>query len=74
MFQSHDESIVFALVCSVTQFLWQQVIRYVHQDNIKEEFLVCENLLTTTKEEDVFNIINSFFTKNVLDWNSVQQV
>ncbi|XP_069941789.1 zinc finger BED domain-containing protein 5-like [Cherax quadricarinatus] len=49
-------------------------VRYVHQDKIKEEFLLCEDLLTTTKGEDVFNIINSFFTKNGLDWNSVQQV
>ncbi|KAF2345259.1 Zinc finger BED-type [Trinorchestia longiramus] len=49
-------------------------VRYMHQDRIKEEFLFCENLLTITKEEDVFNIINSFFTKNGLDWNSVQQV
>ncbi|KAF2364600.1 Zinc finger BED-type [Trinorchestia longiramus] len=49
-------------------------VRYIHQDRIKEEFLFCENLLTTTKGEDVFNIINSFFTKNGLDWNSVQQI
>ena len=49
-------------------------VRYVHQDNIKEEFLLCENLLTTTKGEDVFNITNGFFTQNGLDWNSVQQV
>ncbi|KAF2350211.1 Ribonuclease H-like domain [Trinorchestia longiramus] len=49
-------------------------VRYIHQDRMKEEFRFCENLLTTTKGEDVFNIINSFFTKNGLDWNSVQQV
>ncbi|KAF2364844.1 hypothetical protein FHG87_004402 [Trinorchestia longiramus] len=49
-------------------------VRYIHQDGIKEEFLFYENLLTTTKGEDVFNIINSFFTMNGLDWNSVQQV
>ncbi|KAF2366884.1 Ribonuclease H-like domain [Trinorchestia longiramus] len=49
-------------------------VRYIHQDRIKEEFLFCENLLTTKKGEDVFNIINSFFTKNGLHWNSVQQV
>ncbi|KAF2346143.1 Zinc finger BED-type, partial [Trinorchestia longiramus] len=48
-------------------------VRYIHQDRIKEEFLLCENLLTTTKGEDVY-IINSFFNKNGLDWNSVQQV
>lgn len=49
-------------------------VRYVHQDKIKEEFLLCEDLLTTTKGEDVFNLIDSFFTKSGLDWNSVQQV
>ncbi|XP_076336325.1 protein FAM200C-like isoform X2 [Tachypleus tridentatus] len=49
-------------------------VRYVHQDKIKEEFLLYEDLLTTTKGEDIFNIINSFFTTNGLDWNSVQQV
>ncbi|XP_076361937.1 zinc finger BED domain-containing protein 5-like [Tachypleus tridentatus] len=49
-------------------------VRYVHQDKIKEEFLLCEDLLTTMKGEDIFNIINSFFTTNGLDWNSVQQV
>ncbi|XP_076348256.1 protein FAM200B-like [Tachypleus tridentatus] len=33
-----------------------------------------QDLLTTTMGEDIFNIINSFFTTNGLDWNSVQQV
>ncbi|XP_076315374.1 zinc finger BED domain-containing protein 5-like [Tachypleus tridentatus] len=46
----------------------------VSKDKIKEEFLLCKDLLTTTKGEDIFNIINSFFTTNGLDWNSVQQV
>ncbi|KAF2362752.1 Ribonuclease H-like domain [Trinorchestia longiramus] len=48
-------------------------VHYIYQDRIKEEFLFCENLLTTTKGEDVFNIINSFFTKNRLDWIGLEQ-
>ena len=49
-------------------------IRYVHFEEIKEEFLLCEHLLTTTKGVDVFNIVNEFLVKNNLDWNNVQQV
>ena len=35
-------------------------IRYVHCNMIKEEFLLCENLTTTTKGEDVFNTVSHF--------------
>ncbi|XP_064085354.1 protein FAM200C-like [Macrobrachium nipponense] len=34
-------------VASCAVLLW--FIHYIHQDKIKEEFLLCENLLTTTK-------------------------
>ncbi|XP_076330025.1 protein FAM200B-like [Tachypleus tridentatus] len=46
-------------------------VRYVHQDKIKEEFLLCEDLLTTTKRE-----ISSISSVSLpqMDWNSVQQV
>ncbi|KAF2356031.1 Zinc finger BED-type [Trinorchestia longiramus] len=67
-------SLQFNESCDVASFaVLLGFVRYIHQDRIKEEFLFCENLLTTTKG-DVFNIINSFFTRNGLDWNSVQQV
>ena len=49
-------------------------IRYVHCNMIKEEFLLCENLTTTTKGEDVFNTVNHFLQSNGMDWHRVQQV
>ena len=49
-------------------------IRYVHCNMIKEEFLLCENLTTTTKGEDVFNTVSHFLQSNGMDWHRVQQV
>ena len=48
-------------------------IRYVHCNMIKEEFLLCENLTTTTKGEDVFNTVSHFLQNSVMDWHRVQQ-
>ena len=49
-------------------------IRYVHCNMIKEEFLLCKNLTTTTKGEDVFNTVSHFLQSNGMDWHRVQQV
>ena len=49
-------------------------IRYVHCNMIKQEFLLCENLTTTTKGEDVFNTVSHFLQGNGMDWHRVQQV
>lgn len=49
-------------------------IRYVHLSDVKEEFLLCENLTTTAKGEDVFRLVSRFLEKNGLHWNNVQQV
>lgn len=49
-------------------------IRYVHKDDIKEEFLLCKSLPTTTRGEDVFHLVDSFLKSNELPWNAVQQV
>lgn len=49
-------------------------IRYVHEAAVKEEFLLCENLTTTTRGKDVFNVVNGFMEKHGLDWNRVHQV
>lgn len=43
-------------------------VRYVHDDEIKEEFLFCEPLLETTKASDVFEIVKNFFAKHNFDW------
>ncbi|KAG2466217.1 ZBED8 protein, partial [Polypterus senegalus] len=39
-------------------------VRYVHKKNIKEEFLFCERLKTTTKAVDIFKLIQSFFDRH----------
>ena len=49
-------------------------IRYVHCNITKEELLLCENLTTTTKGEDVFNTVSRFLHCNGMDWHRVQQV
>ena len=48
-------------------------IRYVHCNMIKEEFLLCENLTTTTKGEDVFNTVSHFLQSNGMDWHRVSR-
>ena len=49
-------------------------IRYVHCNMIKEGFLLCENLTTTTKGKDVFNTVSHFLQSNGMDWHRFQQV
>ena len=49
-------------------------IRYVYCNMTKEEFLLCENLTTTTKGEDVLNTVSHFLQSNGMDWHRVQQV
>ena len=36
-------------------------VRYLHENRIKEEFLFCEPLTTTTKAADVFDLVTMFF-------------
>ena len=49
-------------------------VRYVKGPKIKEEFLSCKQLITTAKAIDVKNILDDFFTSNVLSWNMVSAV
>ena len=51
-----------------------EYIHYVHCNMIKEEILLCENLTTMTKDEDVFNTVSHFLQSNGIDWHRVQQV
>jgi hypothetical protein len=41
---------------------------------VAEEMLLCKNLETTTKGEDVFKLIDSYFQANKLNWNMVVSV
>ena len=49
-------------------------VRYVKEQEIKEEFLFCKQLITSAKAIDVKNLLNDFFTSNGLSWNMVSAV
>ena len=45
-------------------------IRFIDKDQIVNQFLFCKELSTTTKGEDVFNILNDYFSKWQISWTS----
>ena len=46
-------------------------VRYIHLNDLKEEFLFCSALETTTKDEDIMTKINTFFETGGLQWKNV---
>lgn len=46
-------------------------VRYVHAGAIKEEFLFCSPLETTSKGSDILAKVNTFFETNGLSWDNV---
>ncbi|XP_075719811.1 protein FAM200C-like [Rhinoderma darwinii] len=46
-------------------------VRYVKDDVIKEDFLFCKPLTTTTKAADVKKLVDDFFKDNNLSWDMV---
>ena len=49
-------------------------VRYMKDDVIKEDVLLCKLLKTTTKAVDVKKLVDDFFTNNDLSWNMVSTV
>jgi len=49
-------------------------VRYVFNDNIKDEFLFCEPLEKTTTGKDVYGKVDQFFIDNGLDWLNVNGI
>lgn len=49
-------------------------VRYVKDDVIKEDFLFCKPLTTTTKAADVKKLVDDFFKDNNLSWDMVSAV
>ena len=49
-------------------------VRYVKDDMIKEDFLFCRPLKTTTKAADVKKLVDDFFRDNDLSWDMVSAV
>ena len=46
-------------------------VRYVKGRDIKEEFLFCSPLKTSSTSGDIFGVINDDFIRNKLDWSKV---
>ena len=46
-------------------------VRYIHEYDIKNEFLFCISLKTATKSEDVMEKISTFFDTEGLQWNKL---
>ncbi|XP_067122548.1 protein FAM200C-like [Centruroides vittatus] len=49
-------------------------VRYVKDDVIKEDFLLCKPLTTKTKAADVKKLVDDFFKENNLSWDMVSAV
>ena len=56
-------------VASCTQLL--VFVRYIHLGDVKEEFLFCSELKTTTRSADILEKIKTFFDSAKLSWKSV---
>ena len=56
-------------VASCSQLL--VFVRYVHMEDVKEEFLLCNALETTAKAQDVMDTISKFFETEGLQWEKL---
>ena len=61
-----DESTDITLCAQLLVF-----VRYIHSGDIKEEFLFCSDLKTTTKSVDILEKIRTFFDSENLHWKNV---
>ncbi len=48
--------------------------RYVDTSDIREHILFCKTLERRTTGEDIFNIVNSFFSEHKISWKSCTSV
>ena len=48
--------------------------RYIKDGDVKDEFLFCEPLQTTTKADDVFGLLANFFEKHQIKWEKIRSV
>ena len=46
-------------------------VRFVHDEDLKKEFLVCQPLEQSTKGEDVMQKLTEFFESQDLDWGNL---
>jgi Domain of unknown function (DUF4371) len=43
-------------------------VRYVYEDKIVEDMLMCKPLQTTTTGADIFAMVDNYFKNNLIDW------
>ena len=61
-----DESVNVASCSQLLVF-----VRYVHMEDLKEEFLYCNVLKTTATTQDVMDSISEFFETEGLQWEKL---
>ena len=61
-----DESVAVAPCPQLLVFA-----RYVVESLVEEDFLFCNPLETTTKAEDIMEMVNSFFEEEKITWNTL---
>jgi len=49
-------------------------VRGIFQDEIFEDLLFCKTLKTSTKGEDIFKLLDSFFSEHQLEWTNCVSV
>jgi hypothetical protein len=49
-------------------------VRYVGEDNIKEDLVLCKEIRETSKAEELFNNIDSYMTTNLLEGSNCMGV
>lgn len=49
-------------------------VKYIETDDICEHILFCKSLEGRTTGEDIFNVVNTFFSENGLSWKSCSSV
>ena len=49
-------------------------IRVASNNDIEEHFLLCQPLSTTKTGEDIFNVVDNFFTESLIDWAECRTV
>ena len=47
-------------------------VRYYKNNKIKEDFLFCKPLQTSTTAADIFNLINDFFKEHSIKWKKIR--